>query len=194
MPGEKHVEPLADLSGGGACGGSAGRGGCAQSCDHAGRDKRQASRSDRSSEGCGNHAGQTAEQCAGGCRPLCMPVRLSKSLRGRATRRRSGAAMPGEEQGKSLGELPAGRQRRHRRHGASGRRGTGDCCCCARWLRRRPRWCCEKCCRARSFSSRGRLVPRISAPFARASCPAAAVSCSVCRFAPLRCRQRAGMS
>ena len=52
-----------------------------------------------------------------------------KSLRGRVTRRRSGAAMPGEEQGKSLGELPAGRQRRHWRCGAGGRRGTGDCCC-----------------------------------------------------------------
>ncbi len=41
--------------------------------------------------------GKAADQRAGVCDPQCLPLRLSQGLRGRADRRRPGAAMPGKE-------------------------------------------------------------------------------------------------
>ena len=57
----------------------------------------------------------TAEQRPDFRHPQRMPLRLSKGLRGRADRRRAGAAMPGKEQGKTLGRLRESRLRRQRR-------------------------------------------------------------------------------
>ena len=74
-------------------------------------------------------ASGTAEQRADFRHPQRMPLRLSEGLRGRADRRRAGAAMPGKEQGKTLGRLRESRLRRQRRWRGSGcargRRGSG---------------------------------------------------------------------
>ena len=50
-------------------------------------------------------AAKQADRCAGGRDPQRLPLRLSKGLRRRADRRRSGAAMPGKEQGEGFGGL-----------------------------------------------------------------------------------------
>ena len=57
----------------------------------------------------------TADQRADFRHPQRLPLRLSEGLRGRADRRRAGAAMPGKEQGETLGRLREGRLRRRRR-------------------------------------------------------------------------------
>ena len=70
----------------------------------------------------------TAEQRPDFRDPQRMPLRLSKGLRGRADRRRAGAAMPGKEQGETLGRLRESRLRRQRRWRQRlhrGRRGSG---------------------------------------------------------------------
>ena len=71
----------------------------------------------------------TADQRADFRHPQRMPLRLSEGLRGRADRRRTGAAMPGKEQGETLGRLRESRLRRQRRWRDSGctrgRRGSG---------------------------------------------------------------------
>ena len=56
-----------------------------------------------------------------------LPIRLSEGLRGRSDRRRAGTAVPGKEQGKTLGRLRERRCRRQRRWCGSprGRRGSG---------------------------------------------------------------------
>ena len=78
-------------------------------------------------EGCsGRHGGKAADRCAGGRDPQRLPLRLSESLRRRADRRRSGAAMPGEEQGEGVGALRAGRQRGQWRYRARSGRRRGD--------------------------------------------------------------------
>ena len=69
---------------------------------------------------------QKAEQRAGRRDPQRVPLRLSKDLRRRADRRRTGAAMPGKEQVESLGGLPAGRQCGQRRRRSSGRGGAAS--------------------------------------------------------------------
>ena len=63
---------------------------------------------------------RTADQRTGFRYPQRVPLRLSEGLRGRADRRRAGAAMPGKEQGKTLGRLRESRLRRQRRWRASG--------------------------------------------------------------------------
>ena len=68
----------------------------------------------------------TADQRADFRHPQRVPLRLSEGLRGRADRRRAGAAMPGKEQGETLGRLRESRLRRQRRWSGSGsRRGSG---------------------------------------------------------------------
>ena len=80
----------------------------------------------------------TADQRPGFRHPQRVPLRLSKGLRGRADRRRAGAAMPGKEQGETLGRLRESRLRRQRRwrdsgcargRRGSGRGGSGGCRC-----------------------------------------------------------------
>ena len=94
----------------------------------AGRRPRRASGcSDRSAQSCRDQRPQqprswTAEQRADFRHPQRMPLRLSEGLRGRADRRRAGAAMPGKKQGKTLGRLREGRFRRQRRCRASAAR------------------------------------------------------------------------
>ena len=61
------------------------------------------------------HRRRAADQRADFRDPQRLPLRLSEGLRGRADRRRAGAAMPGKEQGKALGRLREGRRRRQRR-------------------------------------------------------------------------------
>ena len=72
---------------------------------------------------------RTADQRADFRHPQRMPLRLSEGLRGRADRRRAGPAMPGKEQGETLGRLRESRLRRQRRWSSSGcargRRGSG---------------------------------------------------------------------
>ena len=55
-------------------------------------------------EGCSTPC-ETADQRADFRDPQRLPLRLSKGLRGRADRRRAGAAMPGKEQGEAFGRL-----------------------------------------------------------------------------------------
>ena len=97
-----------------------------------------------------------ADRCAGCRDPQRLPLRLSEGLRRRADRRRSGTAMPGEEQGEGFGALRAGRQRgqrrcRRRRRGAAPRRPRAR----ERPLPLRPRRssCCGRCGRAKNCSS-----------------------------------------
>ena len=71
-------------------------------------------------KGCSRRPSGTAEQRPDFRHPQRMPLRLSKGLRGRADRRRAGAAMPGKEQGKTLGRLRESRLRRQRRWRDSG--------------------------------------------------------------------------
>ena len=81
----------------------------------------------RRAKGCSRRRRGTADQRADFRHPQRLPLRLSKGLRGRADRRRAGAAMPGKEQGETLGRLREGRRRRQRRWrgSARGRRGSG---------------------------------------------------------------------
>ena len=134
MPAEEHVEPLVELPERRARGRSTG------GCDRqAGRHRRTESRSTRGcndcgaqscrAKGCSSSPRGTAEQRADLRHPQRMPLRLSEGLRGCADRRRAGPAMPGEEQGQTLGRLREGRLRRQRRWRNSGstrgRRGSG---------------------------------------------------------------------
>ena len=124
--------------------------------------QRQAGRRDRGSasglqaasgcQGGGKHAGQKAEQCAGGRDTKRVPQRLSAKLRRRADRRRRGVELSGKEQGEPLGQLSESRQRgrRRRQTPAAAMLRAGGCCRRAgsrprRPLRRRPRWCCGRC-------------------------------------------------
>ncbi len=136
MSAEEHVEPFGLVSGCGARGGSPGRSGCAcrsRSCGDKVRSAQSRGDKVRCSSARGNRAGEAAEQCAGRGRSRRLPVRLSKSLCRCVARRRSGAAVPGEEQGEGLCGLPAGCQRCHRRHRRTGRDGDRCAgCCCSR--------------------------------------------------------------
>ena len=69
----------------------------------------------RRTKGCSSPRSGTAEQRPDFRDPQRVPLRLSKGLRGRADRRRAGAAMPGKKQGKTLGRLRESRLRRQRR-------------------------------------------------------------------------------
>ena len=59
----------------------------------------------RRAKGCSRRPSRTADQRTDFRHPQRMPLRLSEGLRGRADRRRAGAAMPGKEQGETLGRL-----------------------------------------------------------------------------------------
>ena len=83
----------------------------------------------RRAKGCSSPRSRTADQRTDFRHPQRMPLRLSEGLRGRADRRRAGPAMPGKEQGETLGRLRESRLRRQRRWSSSGcargRRGSG---------------------------------------------------------------------
>ena len=89
-------------------------------------------------KGCSRCPCGTADQRTDFRYPQRLPLRLSEGLRGRADRRRARPAMPGKEQGETLGRLRESRLRRQRRCSASGsargRRGSGrsgsGCCRC----------------------------------------------------------------
>ena len=87
-------------------------------------------------KGCSRCSCGTADQRTDFRHPQRLPLRLSKILRGRADRRRAGPAMPGKEQGETLGGLRESRLRRQRRcsgcargRRGSGRSGSGGCRC-----------------------------------------------------------------
>ena len=180
MPAEKHVEPFIELPERGARRGSASgnndyqasRSGEARRDSQAGRGAESHSAGGchdsaaeiRRAKGCSRCSCGTADQRPDFRHPQRMPLRLSESLCGCADRWRAGAAMPGKEQGKTLGRLRESRLRRQRRCSASGctcgRRGSGrvkNCSCCAR------------------------PAAPMSARFAAACNPAAAGSCGVWR-------------
>ena len=68
----------------------------------------------------------TADQRADFRHPQRLPLRLSEGLRGRSDRRRTGAAMPGKEQGETFGRLRQRRRRRQRRWCGSSRDCSGS--------------------------------------------------------------------
>ena len=134
MPAEEHDEPLVELPErgarrGSACGGTrqAGRDRSAESRGSCGRNS-SAGEICRA-KGCSGSSRRTADQRTDFRHPQRMPLRLSKSLRGRADWRRAGPAMPGKEQGETLGRLRESRLRRQRGWSSSGctcgRRGSG---------------------------------------------------------------------
>jgi hypothetical protein len=125
MPAEEHVEPVFGLPGRGArrCSAGSSRAQGWLSTSRSGGDSGKTR--NRGAEGCGRNACEAAEQHTGFRDPQRVPRWLSQGLRGRADRRRAGAAMPGKEQGKAFAGLRAssrGRQRWCR--GAGGGCGT----------------------------------------------------------------------
>ena len=100
----------------------------AESRSSRGCNDRQARRKAAEPKAAAAAPGKTADQRAGFRDPQRLPLRLSKGLRGRADRRRAGAAMPGKEQGKTLGRLREGRRRRQRRWRGSRLRSGGSGC------------------------------------------------------------------
>ncbi len=71
--------------------------------------------------------GRQADQRANRRHQERLPRRLSKGLRGRAARRRTGAGMPGKEQGQGVGGLRQGACRRRRWCGTSSGRWRRSC-------------------------------------------------------------------
>ena len=130
MPAEEHVEPLIELPERGARRRSAG--GCDAPSRPTPRRRKpprprlQRAAAPKAAEPKAAAAARrgTAEQRADFRHPQRMPLRLSKGLRGRADRRRAGAAMPGKEQGQTLGRLREGRLRRQRRWRSSAAAGA----------------------------------------------------------------------
>ena len=71
-------------------------------------------------------AAAPADQRADFRYPQRLPLRLSEGLRGRSDRRRTGAAMPGKEQGETFGRLRQRRRRGQRRWCGSPRDCSGS--------------------------------------------------------------------